>query len=350
MIALEFNSRNFCTGTGLSFLRSIPSAKAGHKFISIFYYSGLSPEILPEIRGSIMNALFTDVVLAVCLDKRAAEWRQVRQTLRVWARYIRVKVVFVRKDDFTLDELVDEIALDSLSRESLQGHAPHLDSPVERANLMGVAVRRAERLNALSKIPYYKGSDVVGSKVRDVQHTNFMSYAASEYGVFEEFQGSSLFEIGPGAGYIYRYAQSKGCSNVVVADKNAGFCALAEIDEATAINRDVTDAELPRECRATMPDGVDYFFAKGVLNVYAFKNEAAYFNIVATVTELVKRAGIWVTYNVDRETGYNAQKVAFSRDTFEKLGWRSIEVPSYMLPLVGLNYLPEVDWQFWLKN
>ncbi len=319
---------------------------------SLLYFTHLSSDNLMQSRHDIVSAAFPSVFVVVHLDKTRDDWQAVRTAVRAWKNYITFDFYFVESSDINLEKLVtlaDPDVGQRFSRARESGNSIAVET--KEFDALTRCVREPRRRNILSHIPYYKTPDHMPGKPRDLQHLNFLDFLTRRYAFPAEFDGKSLVEIGPGAGFFYRHAQMKKCGSVYIVDKNAGFCTLAESDGAAGvINCDLIEPIFCSKYRQMLPNGVDYVFAKGVLNVYAFKDDDAYTSVVDTVSASIRHAGIWVTYNVDRKNGPDVRKEKMAKEAFEKCGWVRAEIPGELHSLLGLNYLPDVDWAVWLKQ
>ncbi|MBO6514340.1 MAG: hypothetical protein JJ974_10285 [Phycisphaerales bacterium] len=134
-------------------------------------------------------------------------------------------------------------------------------------------------------------------------------------------------------------------------DKNEAFCALASIDEVPVIlNHDLSDSGFCDSFRTACPGGADYFFAKGILNIYSHTEKSQYRAVVDLLTRSIRSAGVWIPYNVDRVNGHQSDLLELSESAFREAGWIKIDVPVSLHRLIGIDYPSEVHSGLWIHR
>lgn len=359
MISIEFFKSHFGRReSNQCFIRSFNSTKNKHSFWSIFYFTNPSVDDVRKVRRSISLASFESVIAVIQLDRSSEDWRSVRREINRLKNYISVEFVYLFDQvDMDFKQIID-IALEETQMKNLHilDTCQYIQIECNDYKTMYENLRNPERLTVLMHIPYYKRSKMDATSLdylfqfqRDLQHLNFIKFLEDTQSVEFNFENKSVLEIGPAAGFFYRYAQGKGASSVIVAEKNAGFCTLAEVDRVQKVLEvDITNLGFCEVINSNVPDGVSYFFAKGVLNVYHFRDIEQYKATIDAVTKKINELGIWVTYNVDRKGGPSSKKIRCSENCFESAGWKKVHVPTEFIQLTGLNYLEEVDWSVWM--
>jgi hypothetical protein len=354
MIVVEYRKIDFSNeGMNESFLRSFGDPP--HRFVSVLYLIRPTREDCDAIRHAIAGAFFADVIVFLLLDRSAPDWRDTRDAVRVLQRYFNFQLNQVfKKSQLDLSDIFQSIS------DRVEGDlSPGLDVnryvqiKGEDFLVLHQAIEMPARLRLLRHMQYYGGGRMGGGSTiaRTVLHLNFLQFIADHSTLHFSFADESILEIGAGAGFVYRFAQAKGATEVVVIDKNAGFCTLAEIDSVRdALEIDLTSDGFCEALDMIIPGGVSYFFAKGVLNVYHYVSMEAYRNLVTTVTGKIKKGGVWVTYNVDRVNGQDQHKLALSREVFKDNGWKIVDVPKDLISVIGVNYPEDAEYDIWVLD
>lgn len=306
-------------------------------------------ESFAEIRQMIASMLFKEVIVVLQLDRSNEDWRAIRDAIVRIKKYMAIEIVQTTgSNPLENNEVVD---LCSIDRERVILGA---EIQVDRGDAysMFAAIRDPKRKMAIARTEYYRtpSAEPAIGRIRDLQHLNLLAYLQDTVVLPIELSSErSMIEIGPGAGFLYRFAQSKGMQDICVVDKNEAFCALASIDGVPKIlNNDVTESSFCNSLLDMCPDGADYLFAKGILNVYSHPDPEQYRSVVEAATSLIRTTGVWISYNVDRANGHQPELLEFSRSVFAEAGWRPIDVPHSHRRLIGIDYPPEVDSTLWV--
>lgn len=358
MIVVEFLRRDFENLThDESFVRSyatpddLPESGVNtlSSRVSILHLVRPTMARFEAARALIASMQFKDVHVVLDFDRNIDGWCETRDALVRIKKYM--TVTFHQEFARTRPSYNSLLALCGISIENTIPGATIEIAPEDVARVFSV-IRDPSRQLALARIDYYKTPNASPSigRLRDIQHLNLLKYIEQDLSLPLVFSGEhSLIEIGAALGFIYRFAQSKGLRDITVIDKNEGFCAIATIDGVpTVMNTDLTDQKFCDVFRRRHPDGASYFFAKGVLNVYAHPNLEQYKAVVETVTDAIRVVGVWITYNVDRKNPNDTEKLKTSNKVFTAAGWSKIDVPTSHLRLLGIDYPSDVDSSFWV--
>lgn len=296
-------------------------------------------------RALIASMQFKDVHVVLDFDRNIDGWREARDALIRIKKYM--AVTFHQEFNQTQPSYHSLLALCGIKIENTIPNATIEIASEDVARVFAV-IRDPSRQLALARIDYY-GTSSIG-RLRDIQHLNLLKYIEQNLSLPLVFSGDhSLIEIGAALGFTYRFAQSKGLRDITVIDKNEGFCAISTIDGVpTVMNTDLTDQRFCDVFRRRHPNGASYFFAKGVLNVYAHPNLEQYKAVVDAVTDAIRVVGVWITYNVDRKNGSDTEKLEASNKAFTDAGWSEIDIPTSHLRLLGIDYPSDVDSSFWV--
>lgn len=319
--------------------------------VSVLYLIKPGIGSFAEIRRLIASMLFKEVIVVLQLDRSKEDWRAIRDAIVRIKKYMAIEVVQTTgSDPLEDDEVLD---LCSIDRELIiQGAGFEIDP--SDVYSMFAAIRDPKRKMAIARTEYYRtpSAEPAIGRLRDLQHLNLLVYLQDSVGLPIELSSNrSMIEIGPGAGFIYRFAQSNGMHDICIVDKNEAFCALASIDSIPKIlNRDVTEDSFSDSLNNICPKGTDYLFAKGILNVYSHPDPEQYRSVVESATLLIQSAGVWISYNVDRSNGHQPELLEYSRSVFAEAGWRPIVVPRSHRRLIGVDYPPEVDSTLWVLS
>lgn len=330
-----------------------------HDSVSVVYIA--DPHLLDvgTTRARAMRAVFDRLVIVVHTRNRSPGWREARDNVRRWKRYINCEIVTPRDHSELNDwQVLGEVAKGSADAETQQLVEGFLRSEKTKLSVQAgylttlvENMREPRRARALSHLTYYKPLDICSRTNREVQHVHFFDFVEQHCGLQFDFASRSFLEIGPAAGYAYQYARSRGATSIYVIEKNAGFCGVATLDAVDGlIEHDLTEPGFLDAIQEALPRTIDYVFAKGVLNVYAFDDLSIYRRIVDTLTSRARFGGLWVTYNIDRERGHDPEKRAFSARAFEENGWQRFDVSPDIAHLTGLNFQPEVDTALWVLS
>lgn len=360
MLVLELQSRDFLNPDhNRSFVRSfattddlpgtIPTERS--RRVSILYLIRPELESFAEIRKQIASMLFKEVIVVLHLDRSDDDWRAIRDAVVRIKKYMAIEVEQTIESGLLEDSQLLDLCNISTAH-VLEGAEIEIDP--QDVYSMFAAVRDPKRKMAIARTEYYRtpNAEPAIGRLRDLQHLNLLAYLRDELQIPMEFgPDRSMIEIGPGAGFIYRFAQNKGMHDLCVVDKNEAFCALASIDGVPKIlSSDVTDEAFGEILSKACHEGADYFFAKGILNIYAHTDLEQYRSVVQSVTKLIQKAGVWISYNVDRANGHQPKLLEFSQSVFLEAGWNEIKVPPSHRRLIGTDYPAEVDSSFWVLD
>lgn len=358
MLVLELQSRDFLNpdhnrssvrsiATNDDLPDAIPTERS--RRVSVLYLIRPGLESFAEIRQQIASMLFKEVIVVLQLDRTQKDWRDIRDAVVRIKKYMAIEVVqTIERGLLEESQLLD---LCGVSTDQVIEDAEIEVDPLDVYS-MYAAVRDPKRRMAIARTEYYRtpNAEPAIGRLRDLQHLNLLAYLREQHQISLDFTGDrSMIEIGPGAGFIYRFAQTKGMHDLCIVDKNEAFCALASVDGVPKVlSSDVTDESFGGSVTKACPDGVDYFFAKGVLNVYSHADPEQYRSTVQSVTRLIRTAGVWISYNIDRANGHQQELLEFSHSVFLEAGWSEIRVPPSHRRLIGTDYPVEVDSSFWV--
>ncbi|MGJ8635510.1 MAG: hypothetical protein ACSHX5_01510 [Phycisphaerales bacterium] len=319
--------------------------------VSVLYLIKPGMESFAEIRQLIASMLFKEVIVVLQLDRSKEDWRAIRDAIVRIKKYMAIEVIQTTNPDPLNDDEVFDLCL--IDRYGIIEDAS-IEVDRDDVTSMFAAIRDPKRKMAIARTEYYRtpSAEPAIGRLRDLQHLNLLAYLKDSVGLPIRFsKDRSMIEFGPGAGFLYRFAQTKGMHDLCIVDKNEAFCALASIDGVPKIlDRDVTDDMFCESLRSMCPEGADYLFAKGILNVYSHPDPEQYRSVVASASSLIRSCGVWISYNVDRANGHQAGLLGLSRSVFEDEGWRAIDVPSSHRRLIGIDYPPEVDSTLWVYS
>lgn len=332
---------------------SISDQENPHRFITLIRVDISTEDKLLDLQLLISTAYGSDVFVISEIENRKM-FKACRQFLKINKRYMGFEYDFLETKKLEQDEFIEQASsIFTINLPSPSSANKVLYTTADDYKLIYEAVRMPYRLNILRKIPYYKGTDVVGMPIRDLQHLNLLTYLEENQFLSNlNFLNSSVLELGPAFGYFYRFAQAKGASHVTILDKNTGFCSLSRCDGADVIEGNLSQEKTLEELKEKMQSvKFDYFFAKGLFNISQFiGNESHYSNVVETISNLINQSGVWGTYNIDRENGITDEQIKFSQDVFLANKWKPLKLEQSICDLIGLNYKPEVDWTLWVLN